>query len=90
MKQSDVLIRPYVTEKSMNHMSGTPTQKYKDGNKIEFIVHRNADKHTIKIVFEERFEVKVERRTESTPSSNWLTATPQRMSDPGSEYSEGE
>ena len=26
MKQSDVLIRPYVTEKSMNHMSGTPTQ----------------------------------------------------------------
>ena len=54
MKQSDVLIRPYVTEKSMNHMSGTPTQKYKDGN-------RNADKHTIKIVFEERFEVKVEK-----------------------------
>ena len=53
MKQSDVLIRPYVTEKSMNHMSGTPTQKYKDGN--------NADKHTIKIVFEERFEVKVEK-----------------------------
>ena len=48
MKQSDVLIRPYVTEKSMNHMSGTPTQKYKDGN-------------TIKIVFEERFEVKVEK-----------------------------
>ena len=33
MKQSDVLIRPYVTEKSMNHMSGTPTQKYKDGNR---------------------------------------------------------
>ena len=84
MKQSDVLIRPYVTEKSMNHMSGTPTQKYKDGNKIEFIVHRNADKHTIKIVGSGS------RRTESTPSSNWLTATPQRMSDPGSEYSEGE
>ena len=57
MKQSDVLIRPYVTEKSMNHMSGTPTQKYKDGN----IVHRNADKATIKTVFEERFEVKVEK-----------------------------
>ena len=34
MKQSDVLIRPYVTEKSMNHMSGTPTQAYKDGNRI--------------------------------------------------------
>ena len=69
MKQSDVLIRPYVTEKSMNHMSGTPTQKYKDGN---------------------RRSGSGSRRTESTPSSNWLTATPQRMSDPGSEYSEGE
>ena len=61
MKQSDVLIRPYVTEKSMNYMSGTPTQKFKDGNKIEFIVHRNADKQMIKTVFEERFEVKVEK-----------------------------
>ena len=61
MKQSDVLIRPYVTEKSMNYMSGTPTQKYKDGNKIEFIVHRNADKQIVKTVIEERFEVKVEK-----------------------------
>ena len=61
MKQSDVLVRPYVTEKSMNYMSGTPTQKYKDGNKIEFIVHRNADKQIIKTVIEERFEVKVEK-----------------------------
>ena len=61
MKQSDVLIRPFVTEKSMNYMSGTPTQKYKDGNKIEFIVHRNADKQVIKAVIEERFEVKVEK-----------------------------
>ena len=61
MKQSDVLIRPYVTEKSMNHMAGTPTQKFKDGNRIEFLVHRNADKQMIKTVFEERFEVKVEK-----------------------------
>lgn len=61
MKQSDVLIRPYVTEKAMNHMSGTPTLNYKDGNRIEFIVHRNADKHTIKTAVEERFEVKVEK-----------------------------
>lgn len=61
MKQSDVLIRPYVTEKAMNHMSGTPTQAFKDGNRIEFIVNRNADKHQIKAVFEARFEVKVEK-----------------------------
>lgn len=61
MKQSDVLIRPYVTEKSMNHMSGTPTLNYTDGNRIEFIVHRNASKAQIKTVFEERFEVKVDK-----------------------------
>ena len=73
MKQSDVLIRPYVTEKSMNHMSGTPTQKYKDGNRSR-----------------SRRSGSGSRKTESTPSSNWPTATPQRMSDPGSEYSEGE
>jgi len=61
MKRNDVLIRPFVTEKAMNHMSGTPTQKFKDGNKIEFIVHRDADKLLIKSVFEERFEVKVDK-----------------------------
>jgi large subunit ribosomal protein L23 len=59
MKTSDILIRPFVTEKSMNHLSGTPTQKFKDGNRIEFIVHRDADKAQIASAFEERFEVKV-------------------------------
>jgi Ribosomal protein L23 len=59
MKRSDVLIRPFVTEKSMNHMSGTPTQSHKDGNRIEFLVHRDADKPLIKSVFEERFDVRV-------------------------------
>jgi large subunit ribosomal protein L23 len=61
MRQSDVLIRPHVTEKSMNHTSGTSAQDFKDGNKIEFIVHRKADKQTIKTIFEERFEVKVDK-----------------------------
>ncbi len=60
MKQSDILIKPYVTEKSLNLMSGTPVQKYKDGNKIEFIVHRQASKTDIKVAFEALFEVKVE------------------------------
>jgi len=60
VKQSDILIRPYVTEKTLNLLSGTPTQKFKDGNKIEFIVHRQASKEDIKVAFEERFEVKVE------------------------------
>lgn len=61
MKQSDILIRPYFTEKAQNYMSGTPTQKYKDGNRIEFIVHRQANKQDIKAAFEVRFEVKVEK-----------------------------
>lgn len=60
MKQSDILIRPYVTEKTLNLLSGTATQKFRDGNKIEFIVHRQASKTDIKEAFEERFEVKVE------------------------------
>lgn len=60
MKQSDILIRPYVTEKTLNLLSGTPTQKFRDGNKIEFIVHRQASKSDVKASFEERFEVKVE------------------------------
>lgn len=62
MKQNDILIRPYVTEKSLNLMSGTPTQKYRDGNKIEFIVHRDADKQDIRTAVEERFERSEERR----------------------------
>jgi len=61
MKTSYFLIRPFVTEKSMNHLSGTPTQKFKDGNRIEFLVHMDADKAVIKAVFEERFEVKVSK-----------------------------
>ena len=61
MKQSDILIRPFVSEKAMNQVSGTPTQDFKDGNKIQFIVHRDADKADIKAVFEDRYEVKVEK-----------------------------
>ena len=52
-----VLLYPYVTEKTMNYMTGTPTQDFKDGNKIEFIVDRSASKAEIKAAFEEYFEV---------------------------------
>ena len=61
MKTSDILIRPFVSEKSMNQISGTPTLKYTDGNKIQFLVHRDADKADIKAAVEDRFEVKVEK-----------------------------
>ena len=43
----------------MNHMTGTPTQDFKDGNKLEFIVMRSATKAEIKKAFEEQFDVKV-------------------------------
>ena len=56
MKQSDILIRPYVTEKALNLMGGSAAQNYKDGNKIEFIVHRDADKADIKAANRESLE----------------------------------
>ena len=42
VSKRDVLLHPFVTEKTMNHMTGTPTQDFKDGNKLEFIVLRSA------------------------------------------------
>lgn len=60
VERRKVLLHPYVTEKTMNHMTGTPTQDFTDGNKLEFIVHKKATKAEIKGAFEERFEVKVE------------------------------
>ena len=45
----------------MNHMTGTPTQDFKDGNRLEFIVRRDATKQEIKAAFERRFDVKVSR-----------------------------
>ncbi len=56
-----ILLHPYVTEKTMNQMTGTPTQDFKDGNRLEFIVKRDATKQEIKTAFERRFEVKVAR-----------------------------
>jgi large subunit ribosomal protein L23 len=59
MAKKGVLLHPFVTEKTMNHMTGTPTQDYKDGNKLEFIVNRFSTKEDIKKAFEEKFQCKV-------------------------------
>jgi len=56
-----VILHPYVTEKTMNLMSGTPTQNLTDGNRLEFVVRRGATKNEIKKEFENRFEAKVEK-----------------------------
>ena len=55
----EVLLYPYVTEKSLNYLSGTPQQHNTDGNRMEFIVRREATKTDIKNAFEHMFNVKV-------------------------------
>lgn len=54
-----IILHPYVTEKTMNAMSGTPNQDLRDGNRLEFVVRKDARKPDIKKAFEERFEAKV-------------------------------
>lgn len=61
MIRRTVLLHPYVTEKTMNAMSGTPSQDLKDGNRLEFVVRRDATRSEIKKAFEERFEAKVDK-----------------------------
>ncbi len=56
-----IILHPYVTEKTMNSMSGTPAQDLKDGNRLEFVVRKDARKPDIKKAFEERFEAKVDK-----------------------------
>jgi large subunit ribosomal protein L23 len=60
MKPHDVLLHPYVTEKTLNMLQGTPAQDLKDGNRLEFVVDRRANKQEIKKAFEELFQVKVD------------------------------
>lgn len=59
--KDSILLHPYVTEKTMNYMAGTPTQDYKDGNRIEFVVLKSANKQQIKEAFEAHFDVKVKK-----------------------------
>jgi len=59
VKPHEILFHPYVTEKTLNLMSGTPNQESTDGNRIEFIVRREATKPQIREAFEKLFEVKV-------------------------------
>lgn len=61
VEKRKVLFHPYVTEKTMNQMTGTPTQDFTDGNRLEFIVHKSASKSEIKEAFEEHFDVKVDK-----------------------------
>jgi len=46
-----IILHPYVTEKTMNHMENT--------NALEFVVRRSASKQDVKQAIEEMFDVKV-------------------------------
>ena len=61
MKPHDILLHPYVTEKTLNMLQGTPAQDLKDGNRLEFLVDTRASKTAIKRAFEDLFDVKVEK-----------------------------
>ena len=56
-----ILLHPYVTEKALNFLEGTPALKQMDGNRLGFIVRRTATKTQIREAFETLFEVKVEK-----------------------------
>ncbi|MFQ5553220.1 MAG: 50S ribosomal protein L23, partial [Thermoplasmata archaeon] len=56
-----VLLYPIVTEKSLNYLSGTASQEFKDGNRLEFVVRSDATKGEIRRAFESLFEAKVEK-----------------------------
>ena len=59
MKPHEILLHPYVTEKTLNMLQGTPAQNLKDGNRLEFLVRRQATRDQVKVAFEELFQVKV-------------------------------
>lgn len=61
LEEYSVLIHPYVTEKTMNAMSGTARLKLKDGNRLEFLVRMDSTKAQVKEAFEKRYEVEVDR-----------------------------
>ena len=53
MDSYSVIIKPHVTEKTMNAIEFN--------NEIAFVVNRNSNKRQIKYAFEELYEEKVER-----------------------------
>ena len=55
----EYILHPYVTEKTMNHLQGTAAQSFTDGNKLDFVVLRTANKAQIKAAIESRFGAKV-------------------------------
>ena len=53
MDPYDIILHPYVTEKTMNQMERN--------NALEFVVRRTASKHQIQQSVEQMFDVKVKK-----------------------------
>ncbi|MFH1012964.1 MAG: 50S ribosomal protein L23 [Thermoplasmatota archaeon] len=53
MDPYDIILHPFVTEKTMNFMEKT--------NALEFVVKRTSNKHQIKKAVETMFDVKVQQ-----------------------------
>jgi len=58
VKPHEILLHPYVTEKTLNMLQGTAAQDLKD-NRLEFLVRRQATRSEVKRAFEDLFQVKV-------------------------------
>ena len=58
MNPYDIILKPWITEKSMENRLNEPGQSI---NRLEFIVVRTATKDVVKKAVEQLFDVKVER-----------------------------
>ena len=58
MNPYDIIIGPWITEKSME---ARRNDDFKTTNRLEFIVHKTANKHDIANAIEHLFDVKVSK-----------------------------
>ncbi|MEE3134604.1 MAG: 50S ribosomal protein L23 [Candidatus Thermoplasmatota archaeon] len=58
MNPYDIILKPWITEKSMENRLNEPGKSI---NRLEFIVVRTATKDVVKKAVEQLFDVKVER-----------------------------
>ena len=58
MNPYDIILKPWITEKSMENRLNEPNNSI---NRLEFIVLRSASKHVTKLAVEKLFDVKVEK-----------------------------
>ena len=56
----NIIYYPFVTEKTLNMLQGTPQSNFSDGNRLEFVVNIKSNKTQIKKAFEELFEAEVD------------------------------